>query len=161
MEQNSDMPKSITIEEAVAERKKVAALSGHCYSSDEEALFDFMTIHWAWKGEIMDAWFEKLNECGCLEKGWNGYDADPPSPVASINAWKFLEICGEFDLEPFKLTPTVMGGIAMRFKTSKDSYFLEFYNNGTTWMMHSTDGYEVRTSEITNFKQCVIKIKDQ
>lgn len=41
----------ITREEAITRQKKAAALKGYTYPSDEDALQDFMTVHWAWEEE--------------------------------------------------------------------------------------------------------------
>lgn len=40
---------SITREEAIIAQRKAAATYEHIYDSDEEALNDFMTVHWAWE----------------------------------------------------------------------------------------------------------------
>jgi hypothetical protein len=42
----------LTKEEAIKQMKSHAATRwGHHYTSDDEALFDFITIHWAWTPE--------------------------------------------------------------------------------------------------------------
>jgi hypothetical protein len=51
---------SCTQEEAI-ERQKAAALSkGYVYTSDEKALEDFMTVHWAWTQWV--SWAENKGE---------------------------------------------------------------------------------------------------
>ena len=41
----------ITEEEAIEITKEKAFMNGHIYKNDDQALVDFMTIHWAWKEE--------------------------------------------------------------------------------------------------------------
>lgn len=38
----------ISVESAIAQAKEVAGRDGFVYKSDQEALDDFLTIHWAW-----------------------------------------------------------------------------------------------------------------
>jgi hypothetical protein len=55
-----DIVMSCTQEEAI-ERQKAAALSkGYVYVSDEEALEDFMVVHWAWTQWV--SWAENKGE---------------------------------------------------------------------------------------------------
>ena len=39
--------RSITEADAIAEIRKVAESRGHIYATDQEALEDFMAVHWA------------------------------------------------------------------------------------------------------------------
>jgi hypothetical protein len=41
----------VTEAEAINRMKEVAAKKGKVYPNDEEALKDFVVIHWAWKEE--------------------------------------------------------------------------------------------------------------
>lgn len=41
----------VTEEEAIRRAKAYAAQKGHVYPNDQEALTDFMVIHWAWREE--------------------------------------------------------------------------------------------------------------
>ncbi len=40
--------KELCIEEAIDTQKEVAGRRGCLYNSDDEALDDFLSIHWAW-----------------------------------------------------------------------------------------------------------------
>lgn len=42
-------PVRITESEAIERQKAAIARLGHLYSSDEDALMDFMMIYWAWR----------------------------------------------------------------------------------------------------------------
>lgn len=163
-EPDSELPKSITVKEAIARQNQAALLRGHNYKSDKEALDDFIAIHWAWI-ENKNVWFEKLEKFRMLKKGWNGYDADPPSDLAISNARLFLDACKDIQLEPTRLNPSSMEGIAIKFK-NKISFFIEFYNNGSVWMMKTfevkiIDDPIIEELKIEDFKITALKIQKE
>jgi len=49
VEGGGDYCVSLTKEQAIEFQKKAAASKGYTYSSNEDALDDFMVIHWAWE----------------------------------------------------------------------------------------------------------------
>lgn len=89
-------------------------------------------------------WQNKLDEMKLLEKGWNSYDADPPSILAIEKAKSFL------DLLPTaaRVSASAMGGVGVTYKNKKRKAYVEFYNNGTYHMLVS-DGINMRTGTDT------------
>lgn len=47
----STYPVSVTRMEAITVQREAARSRGYEYASDEEALLDFIAIHWAWEVE--------------------------------------------------------------------------------------------------------------
>lgn len=47
-EREGDVVRSCSVVEAVARQRAAAARHGHWYVTDEEALEDFLVVHWAW-----------------------------------------------------------------------------------------------------------------
>lgn len=52
----------ITEEQAIKLAKEAAFINGHVYKNDEDALLDFMAIHWAWKEPDKEENIAYLNE---------------------------------------------------------------------------------------------------
>lgn len=68
----------------------------------------------------------KIRGFSTLEKGWDSYDADPASQLAVKNA---LSLYANAATLAYKVTPTIVGGIAMYY--AKKMIFIELYNDGT------------------------------
>ena len=68
----------------------------------------------------------KIQSYLSLEKGWNGYDADPPNEHAVHIAKDIYYLS---NIKPDRAVPTAMGGIALQWK-SGNGIFLEVYNDG-------------------------------
>ena len=48
-EYGEDAPVKITRAEAISRQRAASFERGYRYETDEEALYDFMVIYWAWK----------------------------------------------------------------------------------------------------------------
>ncbi len=57
--------------------------------------------------------FEKLESCRILKDGWNGYSAAAPNDLSIQNAHLFLQVMQLEGIEPTRVAPSAMGGIAI------------------------------------------------
>jgi len=77
---------------------------------------------------IFDKFIKKINKFAELKKGWDSYDARPPSKLAVEKAIEFLKLLPN---EPRKISPSVVGGIAFRF----DMDYVEIENDGRVFVV--------------------------
>ena len=78
-----------------------------------------------------------------LKRGWDSYDADPPSYDARIGAWGFLHELKNHKIIPAKLNPSVVGGVGFTFRLKPDAKrwaYVEFRNTGNAHVAWSLDG---------------------
>jgi hypothetical protein len=73
---------------------------------------------------------DELLEMYKLKDGWDSYSAPSPTKVAMGNAFSFVGSLKARDLRPFKVVPSVVGGIAFSFAFGSREAFVEFYNDG-------------------------------
>ena len=81
-------------------------------------------------------YLSKIDSFKALAKGWDSYNADPPSEAAMRTARILI---GE-GLRPDRLCPSVVGGIGLTFKAkdpqgTRDYTYVEIYNNNTVYRM--------------------------
>lgn len=67
----------------------------------------------------------KLEAISTLEKGWNGYKADPPNPKVIEDAYAFLKLLPE----PDSVEVSAMGGIGIHYSNGRRNACVEFYNS--------------------------------
>lgn len=99
----------------------------------------------------------RLDRMLTMAKGWDSYDADPPSPAAVANAREFVTVATDLGLPPDRVTPTCMGGVAVTFREGDErcvQAFVEFYNRGTAYALfsHNADE-EMHTLQVTTDHQ--------
>jgi hypothetical protein len=75
---------------------------------------------------------ERLDALRSLQRGWDSYEAEPPSETATDNARRVLEALWEEDAEArTRLSPSVEGGVAIVFTGSEGKYAdIECFNDG-------------------------------
>lgn len=85
---------------------------------------------------------EKLESCREMEKGWNGYTADPPDDKAIVNAIDFVKGIHNFSnsptnktLTPSRVAASADGGIGVTFRHNTEEVYVEFCNDGENWTM--------------------------
>ena len=93
-----------------------------------------------------------------LQKGWDGYNADPPNDKARFNATLFLALIEEAD--ECRVKPSVIGGIGITYKIDNYSYiYVEFQNNGYNGIIYSYYYPDVNQGwEVTNKTKGVTKM---
>jgi hypothetical protein len=74
----------------------------------------------------------KLESFRDLQRGWDSYDAEPPSEAAIDNASRVLQALWEQGSGTrARLVPSVEGGIDLIFSTTEDGYAdIECFNDG-------------------------------
>lgn len=75
-------------------------------------------------------WLLKLSAMISLQKGWDGYDADPPSSLAIAKAQEFLHDMERLGCRPTRVAPSVIGGIGVTRESGDHRAYVEFHNNG-------------------------------
>lgn len=91
---------------------------------------------------------EKLNSYLGLKDGWDGYSAPPPPPRAVAMAKEFLAVLQEFNLEPTRVKPSVVGGIGITIRKEGRKGYIEFYGNGTACALFSDGESEPMTRSV-------------
>lgn len=107
--------------------------------------------------------FENLDGFSALKDRWDGYEAPRPNDSAIRTARTFLSVLEDSELVPSRLKPSVIGGVGVTFKKEKRKAYVEFYNNGTVYVLFSGRG-EPTTQQIKptsfHFDQLVETIQD-
>ena len=80
---------------------------------------------------------QQLDGLTSLSKGWNGYQAEPPSSAAIETAKSFLAVLTSADLAPHRVAPSVVGGVGFTLQTADRQVYVEFYNDGMILAMFS------------------------
>lgn len=95
-----------------------------------------------------------------LQKGWDGYDADPPNEKARFNATLFLALIEEAD--ECKVRPSVIGGIGITYRIDDYSFiYVEFQNDGYNGIIYSYYNPDVNQGwEATDKTRSVSKMID-
>jgi hypothetical protein len=88
-----------------------------------------------------------LDTCRNLVKGWDGYDADPPSDEAIAGASKYLDLLDLAGIPPDRVASSVMGGVGVTHKLDVGRVYVEFLNDGQTYVLKSF-GTEVVSMDI-------------
>lgn len=75
---------------------------------------------------------EKLESFRALQRGWDSYNAEPPSDLAINNARRILHLVWSQSVPvPVRLSPSVEGGVGVVFTSAKGKYAdLECFNDG-------------------------------
>lgn len=85
-------------------------------------------------------WRDNLNRMKSLTKGWNGYEAEPPTEDAIVETWRFIEFLEDVGLEPNRVAPTAVNGVLVHVPVQCGRVIIEFYNDGTTCAGFMIDG---------------------
>lgn len=80
---------------------------------------------------------DKVEAMANLELGWNGYEAPPPTNLATHLATTFVLAASSLDLEPSRVAPSVVGGVGITFRKSRKKAYVELYNDGDAYLMLS------------------------
>ncbi len=74
--------------------------------------------------------FGPLLSAAKLQKDWDSYSADAPTPLAINAAERALEILRHLNAEPAAVLPSADGGVGICFNNGGKYGQLEFLNNG-------------------------------
>jgi hypothetical protein len=72
----------------------------------------------------------KLDAIAAYRKGWNGYSALPPNPIAVSHARDFLEVLHQSDLAPVQMAASVVGGVGFTIGHQQRQAYVEFSSSG-------------------------------
>lgn len=89
-----------------------------------------------------------LDDMSALTRGWNGYDAEPPSGEATGSARAYLTTLSG-GVTPDRVAPSAVGGVGCTFRGRQTGRFVyvEFYNDGHYHTLFSRgEGVEPETS---------------
>ncbi|HEY2910958.1 MAG TPA: hypothetical protein VGI99_11970 [Gemmataceae bacterium] len=75
-------------------------------------------------------WGKKLDTMRALRRGWNGYDAEPPSALAIATATGYLDQLASEQFAPARVAPSVVGGVGVTCRNGDRRVYVEFYNDG-------------------------------
>lgn len=74
--------------------------------------------------------FRQLESLSGLVKGWDGYQAEPPSATALENARSLLEALSGMEVVPERVGPSADGGVALILSTHPPYRAIECFNDG-------------------------------
>ncbi|MEZ6142329.1 MAG: hypothetical protein R3B84_17355 [Zavarzinella sp.] len=74
--------------------------------------------------------YSRIDDFKLLRKGWDSYNAEPPSEQSLEHARRFLDFLSRIDRFPYALNPTVVGGVGFTFRNDKRTAYVEFRNTG-------------------------------
>lgn len=74
--------------------------------------------------------WDQILKCGSRPRGWDGYSAEPPSPVAIEKAQETLEMLHRLGSLPTKAVPMADGGLSLVIMARPFLAAIEFYNDG-------------------------------
>lgn len=101
----------------------------------------------------------KIESMSFLQKGWDSYDAEPPSKSSIDRAKSFVLKCVGAKLPIVAVNPTIVGGVAIKFKKKSYRGFIEVLNTGTINVVLSSTGNSSYESDVTERKALVKLIK--
>ncbi len=102
-----------------------------------------------------------INQLDALNKGWDGYTADPPSQTAISQARLFFSLAKRTDV---KIKPSIVGGIGVTFKNDTKKCYVEFGNSGYVYAMFMEAEQEPAIFSVNvsvkDFKQLINDVQD-
>lgn len=106
-----------------------------------------------WVGNVMRVtfhvahWETKLEAMEGLKKGWNGYDAEPPSAAALTVARRLIHVLQQGGAPPTRVAPSVVGGVGVTRRVGARRVYVEVYNDGTAHALFA-EGERAETAEV-------------
>jgi hypothetical protein len=88
---------------------------------------------------IAERWLETLQAVGDLKPGWNGHAAPAPAADAVRDTRLFLAALAQEGLEPTRLAPSAVGGVAVTRREGDRKVLVEFLNNGRVHALFADD----------------------
>ncbi len=112
-----------------------------------------------------EKWFSRLDECLQFDNGWNGYSAPAPNPLSVEHARGLLAAMRDGSVEPTRVGPTAMGGIAITRRVGHKKAFVECYNDGRVYVLlgnRTTDEMDVRQvdADAQSFQKLVATMRE-
>jgi len=83
----------------------------------------------------LDTWRTKIKSFLTLSRGWDSYDAAPPSEQAVDAALKIVDQLGELGLEPMWIVPTSDDSILLQFDCNGNVFKWEAESDGDIGVM--------------------------
>jgi len=74
-----------------------------------------------------------------LKKGWDSYDAEPPSPMAARNTLAFLDLLKTLSLQPDWVEPTSDDSIMLEVKVGGFLQEWDFYSDGDVAVLYELE----------------------
>ena len=109
-------------------------------SDPQEMAIEFRDVRA--ESSVLREWTSRLDQCGQLKVGWNGYDAAAPSAEAIAWAKSFLSsIMGDANT-PSRIAPSTVGGIGITHKNRARRVYVEFFNDGDILALFSDNETE-------------------
>jgi len=85
-----------------------------------------------------------------LRRGWDSYDADPPTPGARRAALAFCRAACSLDRPPDRVNPSVAGGVGVTFAAGPRQAYVEFANRGAAILACYGHGGEPEVSMVSS-----------
>lgn len=105
---------------------------------------------------------EQIRSYASLERGWDSYDAEPPTQDVVNKAVGFDWYLRQFGLSPRCVNPSVVGGIGFTFGKRPNYVYVEVRNTGSMNAAFTANGkthvIAVRQDE-TGYADLVAKIR--
>lgn len=99
-------------------------------------------------GEDWGKWDVKLQKLRAKPEGWDPTCGPLPSEDAIANAAAFLTVFRQANLEPSRLSATVVGGVGITFKRDARKVYVEFRNTGTVHALYSDGSSDPRVEKV-------------
>ena len=106
-----------------------------------------------WVGNVMRVtfhvalWEKKLEAMKGLQKGWNGYDAEPPNTAALTVARRLVAFLVRSGVPPTRVAPSVVGGVGVTRRVGPRRVYVEVYNDGSAHALFA-EGERVETAAV-------------
>ena len=85
---------------------------------------------------------QRLEAMKALKANWNSYGAEPPNEYAMTLASRFLEAMEQEGIEPTRVNPTAMEGVAIARRVGPRNTYFEFYNRGESACLFADNNTE-------------------
>lgn len=89
----------------------------------------------------------RLESFKTLQNGWDSYGAPAPSGTAIGNAEAFVANLPEA-IGPYRLAPSVVGGVGFTHRGNGRKVYVEFFNDGRVFALFSDGQSEPMTREV-------------
>jgi hypothetical protein len=84
----------------------------------------------------------RIEQMRTYARGWNGYDAQPPSARAIEFGREFLDMLDDANVTPANVSASAIGGVAFAFLSGDVELFVEFLNSGNLFLTHMESDLE-------------------
>jgi len=82
----------------------------------------------------------QIRSYALLERGWDSYDAEPPTQAVVERSVGFDWYIRQFGLSPRCVNPSVVGGVGFTFGKRPNYVYVEFRNTGSMHAAFTSNG---------------------